>query len=448
MAKWNKKYRSLFGVFINLFKIRFGYLFGYTELFQPNTLTDQFKGSVQPLADIGKDFIDTFKPYRRPGQALRDFLQPLYGLGNVFKGLAYILLLVPLFLIGLVVVAFKADDIAHYFKLVLKGLSYLTTWFIDGIFSVIRGALQIATTPLTWFVKMLLLRGPITFFTWLFNEKALLIENRTSIKALVSKAAACEDFNAGIREVHCSDAIHEIHRKYQKGHWEGEATLISDTEEQSIYSEFQSNFSRGAAYVALFSVGSKDVSSAIPVVSSVPAAVSTEPAKPTFETPQTTTTATANVAIPPKEVTPEEQAERVSVEVKKLFATVRAPLQGDYFRVERVLKVDLGGRVVKTENYALVVFNPCYEYEEKAIGDNVNTNPMDHYPSELEQLAKAIDQQWGSDGVIKYYNSFSDSRTEIISYAYFLKISHEKVQDIFAQITAAEQRPEASLTNT
>jgi len=64
-------------------------------------------GGFQPLADMYKDFVDTFKPYKSQRYyVLRDLSQPLYGLKNIAKGIGCLILAPLLFLLVFAYICF------------------------------------------------------------------------------------------------------------------------------------------------------------------------------------------------------------------------------------------------------------------------------------------------------------------------------------------------------
>lgn len=126
-----------------------------------------------------KDLKATTKPYRSNKPVLNDGLQPLYGLANLLKGCIYLALILPLFLFNLFRYATRVNSFRKWVDLALiYNGTRIFSWFIDGVLSILRGVIQLATTPLTWFIKMPL-RGIIT--KWFADEKDLLIENKPSI---------------------------------------------------------------------------------------------------------------------------------------------------------------------------------------------------------------------------------------------------------------------------
>lgn len=131
-----------------------------------------FLGPFLVFKDIGKDIADTFRPYKGLYQIYRDGMQPIRGLINILKGIASIIfpaivftsaLLPCLFISGIVMIKIVFSPWksgVHELKEVLHVMLTPLSWIADGITTVIRGATQIAATPLTW-IKMLL-RGILT----------------------------------------------------------------------------------------------------------------------------------------------------------------------------------------------------------------------------------------------------------------------------------------------
>ena len=199
-------------------------------------LLTQIKGSFQPLADMKKDLVDTFEPYRSDWYAERDAKQPLAGLFNFFKGIGYILGSLLLF-IALPLYSIpqknRPEDVGYFFALGGRYV-FALSWFIDGVLSVIRGATQLVTTPLTWLIKIPLRKG----ITSSISEKDdLLIENRKGIGRVLETADLLnrnlsifdepEDKNAIRRiEEHYPVLENRVREKYTKAIKRGEVTHL------------------------------------------------------------------------------------------------------------------------------------------------------------------------------------------------------------------------------
>ena len=125
----------------------------------------QLTGSFQPFADMANDFLNTFTPYKSASEFGVDCLQPIFGVGNIFKGafylLAVLLLFIPTFIIApIFIVLFFKNVSSTINELFFTGGTVLLSWFIDGIGSLIRGSTELAATPLL-IIKMPL-RGLFT----------------------------------------------------------------------------------------------------------------------------------------------------------------------------------------------------------------------------------------------------------------------------------------------
>jgi len=198
------------------------------------SISSQLTGAFQPLADMAKDVADTFKPYRSKFYVKRDGLQPLYGLLNIAKGVLYLIALVPLFLIGVAVsLAMKKPENIGY------GLMMLASWLLDGVLSIVRGATQIAFTPLGW-AKMAI-RGLIYAFT---SKEDLWIENRPGIQNLVKKD---KDNPSTDKE----NLAMEVNSKYEKGIKRGEETGLTG-EKLKTAKDFATVRNQSENYLKLF----------------------------------------------------------------------------------------------------------------------------------------------------------------------------------------------------
>jgi len=119
VSKRSKKYISLyrrlqinFGFHVDIVEKGMRYFWSMPEVTPIDVKgLSQIEGAFEPLFDIGKDFVDTFKPYRVGRQAGRDALQPFFGLFNVFKGIFYLVAFIPLLIVNLFRAAFEEYEI-------------------------------------------------------------------------------------------------------------------------------------------------------------------------------------------------------------------------------------------------------------------------------------------------------------------------------------------------
>lgn len=171
--------------------------------------SDQLIGSLQPFADMWKDFKNTFKPYKSMMYFGYDLLQPFYGIGNILAGVVNIVGSIPVF-VGMVAVNFwktkikrhTSDEFSIRESLPLKGglnvapppvggfkertgadLKMAGTWMLNGVANVIRGVTQIVATPLTLLGRIVLRAFLNSVFSAIWGEPKL--EDNPGIKRLV-----------------------------------------------------------------------------------------------------------------------------------------------------------------------------------------------------------------------------------------------------------------------
>ncbi|KTC78050.1 FAD-dependent oxidoreductase [Legionella brunensis] len=160
------------------------------------------------LRKIAKLFIDYFKPYKSDFQLRQDFKQPLVGFNNTGVGLAKII-------VGL-------------FTLDIRR-------FGDGVFTLLRGAIELATWPLAWFVK------PITRGIATLISNPLKIETNKGMQNLAVYGQNYlnqveEDSDLSPQKVHELLAVcNDLHRKYSKGIQRSQATNIAVAEEEALF---------------------------------------------------------------------------------------------------------------------------------------------------------------------------------------------------------------------
>lgn len=136
---------------------------------------------LQPIADMLKDFIDTFKPYKSDFYSRRDWYQPLNGLKNIITAVLDLLIRIPIlaflvlnalldlaiFSVGLVLCAVASSFYPPARPAFLKWLALIfmkpialiaMTLLIlgDASLKLIQGFAQVITTPLTWTLRKIL----------------------------------------------------------------------------------------------------------------------------------------------------------------------------------------------------------------------------------------------------------------------------------------------------
>lgn len=201
-----------------------------------------FTGAFQPLADMVKDFSDTFKPYKAKRYYIkRELLQPLRGLGNIARGVG-IIVAVPFifafsFFKSLYCAAtwesfkqqenFKGLNVSSRTGFVtnflLVSLMRTVIWSIDSLCSLIRGATQIATAPLTWAVKI-----PVRL-TLTAAKPIVMLEDNSGMERLLELE---KSYISGDRENKKDDNVYklipyEFTRKALKAQRRGQQTLLT-----------------------------------------------------------------------------------------------------------------------------------------------------------------------------------------------------------------------------
>ena len=159
------------------------------------------------LLKTKKIFIDYFKPYKSTFQRRQDFKQPLVGIVNVFIGTTKTL-------VGLITFDLRRSS--------------------DGVFSLLRGAIELATTPLSWFIK------PITRGIASLIHGKVNIENNIGIKRLSQFGQEClekqgqEEFSP-VKTHELLAVCNDLHRKFNKAISRGQNSNIAQEEEEKIY---------------------------------------------------------------------------------------------------------------------------------------------------------------------------------------------------------------------
>ncbi|MFI4956612.1 MAG: hypothetical protein ACHQAX_05335 [Gammaproteobacteria bacterium] len=138
-------------------------------------------GGLQPLVDIQKDFVNTFRLYKSWRHIGTDALQPIRGIGNILRGVLTFIgacLYTPLV---------KSGIIREYEPM---RTNYGASWFLDSFSSVVRGVTQVLFTP---FVPIkILFRGFVTsIMGWQKVEKDI------GINRLVAEAARLTENSEG-----------------------------------------------------------------------------------------------------------------------------------------------------------------------------------------------------------------------------------------------------------
>lgn len=196
-----------------------------------DALLNSFLDAIEPWADMYKDITDTFKPYKSRHQNSQDFIQPIRGLGNIFKGLVFIVaaaIIAPFqFIFRTIAAIFTPSKFVS--KTTFAIVDALTP-FIFGINLLIRGAAQIATFPLTWMIKMPL-RAAITH-----RGKSPLMEESERIKQFVTKG---EDALNKNNQQSAAVVAKALHLKYEKAKDRSQSSAVDVSNENIFYKDIE-----------------------------------------------------------------------------------------------------------------------------------------------------------------------------------------------------------------
>lgn len=145
---------------------------------------------LNPLLAMKKDLFDTFKPYKSMFYIKRDLMQPIRGLGNLFKGLMDIPGALLYFFLDSLTFLSTAGVGAFISTLPLRLLNTVGQ-LLGGVSSMIRGLTQIASS--VFMPLRILLRLGITY-----REGMPSVEKNQSLANKVAQLRAMFEFiNAG-----------------------------------------------------------------------------------------------------------------------------------------------------------------------------------------------------------------------------------------------------------
>lgn len=179
--------------------------------------------ALQPLADMGKDYVNTIKPYKtgfKGWHFLRDCLQPLLGAGKV--ALAFLLAATSiLFLTGTFIKnTFTPDEFKHNMT---RNLKLSGIMMVAALTLALRGATQVLTTPLTWVLRIPL-RSILT------KNKHGKLEKLEETKGFKRDLAALDQAIKDNNESDAALASIALSYKYQMASLKGVATGIDSDE--------------------------------------------------------------------------------------------------------------------------------------------------------------------------------------------------------------------------
>lgn len=120
-------------------------------------LRPYFLGGFNPVLSIGKDSVDTFKPYKSNFYFFRDLIQPFRGLGNIVKSI-FNLVISPLLFVAntlkYLCLGIAQRSFFLFSENMKMNIAKSSGGFLEGITSLLRGLGQVVTTPATWFLRI------------------------------------------------------------------------------------------------------------------------------------------------------------------------------------------------------------------------------------------------------------------------------------------------------
>lgn len=193
----------------------------------------QLLGGFQPWADMYKDLVDTFKPYKSTHQLWnRDIYQPWEGAKNIAKGVITLIGAPLLWVINAVRYIPTGRD---WFFNMANSTVNTASWLIEGASNIVRGATQLVTTPLTWC-------GKIPLRLYLTNkhgtpkiEQSKNIQKYAKIGETLIDTFAPDNDNARTLTPCINLMIDELHRKYEKALSRGQLSNIKPADELDRY---------------------------------------------------------------------------------------------------------------------------------------------------------------------------------------------------------------------
>lgn len=156
---------------------------------KPDDLVPEFLGAFHPWISMFKDVVDTLKPYKSGFHVWRDLLQPIRGLGNIIKGVVYIPTTIALFIFELirgVIHGIARSDFNIFKNLMQLAFVRVSSGLLDGINNIIRGVLQVVTTPLNLIIRMPLRLIITAIKGWPTFEETQ-YENASKLEELINK---------------------------------------------------------------------------------------------------------------------------------------------------------------------------------------------------------------------------------------------------------------------
>jgi hypothetical protein len=193
------------------------------------------------LKRIGKLFVDYTKPYKSTNHFIQDLKQPLAGIANAFVGVS---------------------------KLLYGMFTFNKGYLADGFFSSIRGAIELATTPLAWTVK------PLVRFVITCATGKPKIENNPGMRRVAAQGLSLLNSLEKPGEINALERYklfnisHDLHRKFKKAYSRGqESKNETGMAEQSAFAVIRTDLehARPEQFLKHFSLFTPPPANAMPL---------------------------------------------------------------------------------------------------------------------------------------------------------------------------------------
>lgn len=185
---------------------------------KPHKKMWQLLGALQPVADMGKDITNLFKPYKSRYHIFKDLFQFIHGIINIFQGIGNLIMAPLIFIYELGKDLFRNIPSHCHFQNFLLNATNTTSWLLEGALNIARGVTQILAAPLTWLLKMPI-RGIITAVNGGFPK----IEDHPKIQRLVTEGDLAK-INSPIQDLLI--ICEELHREFINRNSCGQNTTI------------------------------------------------------------------------------------------------------------------------------------------------------------------------------------------------------------------------------
>lgn len=147
------------------------------EVSESIDIKGQFLGTLQPINEMAKNILASFKPYKSTYDLEKDLRQPFNGIGNLAAALINLPTAIIVFAVSTVESVFSPTT---FFTNMKDNVIRSASWIIESFTRGLHGAVQLTTTPLTWLLRIPFRFGLNRYYGW---PK---IEENNSVVSLIS----------------------------------------------------------------------------------------------------------------------------------------------------------------------------------------------------------------------------------------------------------------------